>query len=159
MKKMLSLLNKKNIIPLFTKISAVSGILLLLILLFGSSGCVTTVSTPQLYNVHWRPVGEAPENVFLIFTADKRRVVGCCGSNRFFGPVKIEKNTISVGMLGATRMATPHAQYERKFLNDLQSAKTYRFESDGTLTLVDIDGALCMRLKADPQSIEKKVKK
>ena len=77
----------------------------------------------------------------------------------FFGPVNIKGNTITVGMLGATRMATPHAQYEQNFLSDLQSAKTYRFESDGTLTLIDVDGMPCMRLKADLQSTPKKVKK
>ena len=159
MKKMLSLLNKKNIMPLFTKISAVYGVFALVILLLGSSGCVTAGKTAQLYNVYWRPVGKVPENVYLVFTEDKRRVVGCCGKNMFFGPVNIKGNTITVGMLGATRMATPHAQYEQNFLSDLQSAKTYRFESDGTLTLIDVDGMPCMRLKADLQSTPKKVKK
>jgi heat shock protein HslJ len=157
MKKMHSLLNKKNIQPFFEKISAAAGILFLFVLLPVLSGCHST--QPQLYNVHWRPVGQAPEKVFLIFTSDKRRIIGCSGGNRFFGPVKIEKNTISVGMLGATRMATPYAQYEQKFLHDLQSAKTYRFESDGTLTLIDIDGEPCMRLKAVPQPIEQRDEK
>ena len=87
--------------------------------------------------------------VFLLFTSDKRRVVGCCGSNRFFGPATIQKDgSLSIGMLGATRMATPFFQYEKKFLEDLQAARRYRFEQDGTLLLLDIDGAVCMRLQA-----------
>ena len=141
MKKIASLLFKKNIF------SGFSMLFLLTALLF-VQGCFS-ISEPQIYNVHWKPVENAPEGVFLLFTSDKRRVVGCCGSNRFFGPATLGNDgSISVGMLGATRMATPHFQYERKFLDDLQAAKRYRFESDGTLVFLDIDGSVCMRLKA-----------
>ena len=112
-------------------------------------GCIST--GPDLYNVHWKPVGTAPEEVFLLFTADRRRVVGCCGSNRFFGPVTFGSgDQISVGMLGATRMASPHYRYEQKFLDNLQAAKKYRFEKNGELTLLDVDGEICLRLKAVP---------
>lgn len=115
-----------------------------------AAGCISS-QQPELFNVQWKPVGEAPEGVYLLFTSDKRRVVGCCGSNRFFGPVKVEDGQkLSIGMLGATRMATPHIRYEQKFLDDLQAVKSYRFESDGTLTLLDVDKVPCMRLKSLP---------
>ena len=112
-------------------------------------GCQSVA--PALYNVHWKPVGNVPEGVFLLFTADQRRVVGCCGSNRFFGPVSFgEKGKISVGMLGATRMASPHYRFEQKFLDNLQAAKSYRFEKNGMLTLLDTDGEICLQLRAVP---------
>ena len=141
MKKTAFLLFKKNIFPGFS-------VLFLFIVLIFTQGC-KTLSEQQLYNVHWKPVEKAPENVFLLFTSDKRRVVGCCGENRFFGPATIGKDgNLSIGMLGVTRMASPHFQYEQKFLENLQAAKSYRFEPDGTLSFLDIDGSVCMRLRA-----------
>ena len=149
MKKIASLLFKMNIFSGFS-------VLFLFIALLFAQGC-RTLPEEQLYNVHWKPVEKAPESVFLLFTSDKRRVVGCCGSNRFFGPAAIEKDgKISIGMLGATRMATPHFQYEQKFLENLRAAKSYRFEPDGTLIFLDIDGSVCMRLKAVPQAAGEK---
>ena len=118
-------------------------------------GCASPVKR-DFFNVHWKPVEQAPDTVFVLFTADKRRVVGCCGANRFFGPVKVKDNQkIEIGMLGATRMASPHLRYEQKFLDNLQSAKSYRFESDGTLTLLDVDNNPCMQLKAEKKSPQK----
>ena len=146
MKKTAFLLFKKNIFSGFF-------ILFLFIALIFAQGC-RTFPEQQLYNVYWKPVEKAPEGVFLLFTSDKRRVVGCCGANRFFGPVTINKDgTLSIGMLGATRMASPHMQYEQKFLENLQAAKRYRFEQDGTLSFSDIDGSVCMRLQAVPPKV------
>jgi heat shock protein HslJ len=143
MKKTAFLLFKKNIFSGFS-------LLFLFIALIFTQGC-HTFPGEQLYNVHWKPVEKAPESVFLLFTSDKRRVVGCCGANRFFGPAKIGKDgTLSIGMLGATRMMSPHFRYEQKFLENLQAAKSYRFEPDGTLLFLDIDGSVCMRLRAVP---------
>lgn len=117
------------------------------LLLWVFPGCVSS-SRPPLVNTVWKPVGKAPEGVHLIFTPDKRRVVGCCGSNRFFGPVKFEgKNQISIGMLGATRMATPLYRYEQKFLDDLKAASLWHIDDTGALILKDIDGRVCMRLE------------
>lgn len=114
-----------------------------------SAGCA---GTEDIVGIRWRPVdGNAPEGVFLFFTPDRRRVVGCCGSNRFFGPVRFEGgNGLFIGMLGASRMATPHYRYEQKFLDDLQAARSYRFGDDGYLVLSDIDGEPCLKLKKEP---------
>lgn len=143
MKKTAFLLFKKNIFSGFF-------VLFLFIALIFTQGC-RTFPEKQLYNVYWKPVEKAPAGVFLLFTSDKRRVVGCCGANRFFGPATVKNDgTLSIGMLGATRMATPHFRYEQKFLEDLRAAKRYRFENDGTLLFLDIDGNVCMRLQAVP---------
>jgi len=117
--------------------------------LLTSAGCA---GSEEIVNVRWRPVEErTPEGVFLLFTSDRRRVVGCCGSNRFFGPVRFEGgNGLFIGMLGASRMATPHHKYEQKFLDDLQAARSYRFDDDGFLVLSDIDGEPCLKLKKEP---------
>ena len=138
-----------------------AGIKLLFALLFLTvlsivfQGCASHAKR-DFFNVHWKPVEQAPDTVFVLFTADKRRVVGCCGANRFFGPLEVKDNQkIEVGMLGATRMASPHVRYEQKFLDNLQSAKSYRFESNGTLTLLDVDNKPCMQLKAEKKSPQK----
>jgi heat shock protein HslJ len=119
------------------------------ILLF--AGCA---GTEEVVGVRWRPAADnTPEGVFLLFTPDRRRVVGCCGTNRFFGAVRFEgRGGLFIGMLGASRMATPHVRYEQKFLDDLQAARSYRFDSDGFLVLSDIDGEPCLKLKKEPET-------
>ena len=114
-----------------------------------SAGCA---GPEDIVNIRWRPVEDrTPEGVFLLFTPDRRRVVGCCGSNRFFGPVRFEgRRGLFIGMLGASRMATPHHKYEQKFLDDLQAARSYRVDDDGFLVLADIDGEPCLKLKKEP---------
>ena len=112
-----------------------------------SAGCA---GPDAVTNIRWRPVEGAPEDVFLLFTPDRRRVVGCCGTNRFFGPARFEGNgRLSVGMLGATRMATPHLRYEQKFLDDLQAVRSCRIDGDGHLVLLDIDGEPCLKLRKE----------
>ena len=111
-----------------------------------SGGCITA-GQPELFNVEWKPAGSVPERAFLIFTPDRKRVVGCAADNRFFGPVQFqEPDRLSVGMLGSTRMASPNYRFEQKFLENLQAAKRYRFESRDELVLLDIDGEPCLRL-------------
>ena len=114
------------------------------------SGCITA-DEPVLFNVEWKPADPAPERAFLIFTADRRRVVGCAADNRFFGPVRFqEPDKLSVGMLGSTRMASPNYRFEQKFMENLQAAKRFRFESKDELILLDIDGEPCLRLHRKP---------
>ncbi|MBQ7206985.1 MAG: META domain-containing protein [Lentisphaeria bacterium] len=118
--------------------------------LLAAAGCA---GPDAVVNIRWRPVDGAPEGVFLLFTPDRRRVVGCCGTNRFFGPASFGPDgQLSVGMLGATRMATPHLRYEQKFLDDLQAVKSCRIDADGHLILLDIDGEVCMKLKKEPST-------
>lgn len=111
-------------------------------------GC-TAPKTPGLAGSVWQPTEkDTPESVFVEFTEDNRRVVGCCGTNRFFGPVEYAPgNRIRIGMLGATRMASPLNRYENIFLDNLQSAKSYSFDRYGNLIFRDIDGSVCLKLK------------
>ena len=151
MKKISALLTQNR----FAGRKLLFSLLFLTVLSLAFHGCASPVKR-DFFNVHWKPAEQAPDSVFVLFTADKRRVVGCCGANRFFGPVKVKDNQkIEIGMLGATRMASPHLRYEQKFLDNLQSAKSYRFESDGTLTLLDVDNNPCMQLKAEKKSPQK----
>ena len=119
-----------------------------LIILF-VSGCVSA-PPEEIFEVRWKPLGKAPQGVYLLFTSDRRRVVGCCAANRFFGPVSFGNNgKMEVGMLGATRMATPDFRYEQNFLDDLQAARSWHLEKNNVLVLKDIDGNICMKLVAE----------
>lgn len=145
MKNFRSLLKNKALLPARLSGTGAAGLLLLFL-----CGCVS--GAVPLFGTVWKPVDKAPEGVHLIFTADKRRVVGCCGSNRFFGPVKFEKEgRLSIGMLGATRMASPHYRYEQKFLDDLKAAHFWKIDDTGALVLKDVDGKVCMRLEPVPE--------
>ena len=82
-----------------------------------------------------------------------KQASNCLKISSLFISFPINTSLLSIGMLGATRMASPHMQYEQKFLENLQAAKRYRFEQDGTLSLSDIDGSICMRLQAVPPKV------
>lgn len=66
---------------------------------------------------------------------------GTSGCNRFFGPYKVDGNSISIGPLGTTLMACPEPLMEQEFgfTSSLQSAATYEISGD-TLTLSDAAG-------------------
>jgi len=94
----------------------------------------------------WRPtqIGEQelPDNgdIFVRFEADGR-LSGHGGCNRFFGSYEITADRISIGPLGATRMACPGPvmDLEMAFLQALE--QTSGFARDGTrLVLTDEQG-------------------
>lgn len=68
----------------------------------------------------------------ISFDADGR-VSGSGGCNRYFGPVTIQENMITFGVLGSTRRACPPAlmDQEQKFFNALAASRSYRFEEPG----------------------------
>ncbi len=61
---------------------------------------------------------------------EAEKVSGNGSCNRFFGPVKIEGNLITLGPLGSTRMACPEAvmNQETKYLNALQAAERFEWQ-------------------------------
>jgi heat shock protein HslJ len=63
---------------------------------------------------------------------EEGRAAGNGSCNRFFGPVRIERESISFGALGSTRMACaePVGNQEAKYLEALQGAE--RFALDGS---------------------------
>jgi heat shock protein HslJ len=108
----------------------------------------------ELTGKNWRPVivGDdtmpAEHSAFIHFAVDGS-INGNTGCNNFFGTLTSTDDGISMGEVGATRMACPPEimQRETDFLEALQA--TSQFELSGnTLKLLDGDGEILMELIA-----------
>src|SRR5215471_10474506 len=83
------------------------------------------------------PDGLAPN---LTLNADKKKVTGFAGINRFFGGYKLDGDKLSFGMLGSTRMAGPPEAMEAEtaFLKMLGEVNGWKI-ADNTLQLLHDD--------------------
>ena len=118
-----------------------STIIILAMLLTGG-----TVLADGLAGSEWRPVqlGEQAvaetASLFVRFEAEGQ-VAGHGGCNRFFGSYQITEGRISIGPLGATRMACPEPDMnlETEFFQALEQARG--FSRDGArLVFTDEQG-------------------
>ena len=107
---------------------------------------VRTALACGLVGSEWRPVQIGEQalqdsgNIFVRFEAEGR-LSGHGGCNRFFGSYEITDDRVSVGPLGATRMACPGPvmELEMAFMSALEQAGG--FTRDGTrLVLTDKQG-------------------
>jgi putative lipoprotein len=100
----------------------------------------------ELAGSEWRPTQLASSampsqsKLFVQFKVDGK-LTGHGGCNRFFGQYKITANDITIGPVGATRMACPKPvmDMELAFFAALESAKTYRRDK-ANLVLIDATG-------------------
>jgi heat shock protein HslJ len=105
-----------------------------------------TVLADGLAGSEWRPVqlGEHAvadtESLFVRFEAEGH-VAGHGGCNRFFGSYQITGEQISIGPLGATRMACPEPvmDLEMTFFSALEQARGFSRDR-ARLVLVDEQG-------------------
>ena len=81
---------------------------------------------------------QLPQQAPTFVLTDTNMVYGFAGCNRFFGRYSTERNMISFGLQGATRMACPDLEFEQKFLKMLNLMTTYCIE-DKELRLTDQD--------------------
>lgn len=85
-------------------------------------------------------VGVLPDTkITLTFESGEMR--GSAGCNSYFGPVEIDGNEMTVGLLGATQMMCPEPIMEQEgaYLAALQSAASYRIQGD-RLEIADSSG-------------------
>jgi heat shock protein HslJ len=86
----------------------------------------------------------------LSFDAEKKRVSGFSGVNRFFGGYKLEGETLTFDALAGTMMAGPQEEMdaERAFLAALAGVDQWRI-ADGALELLH-DGHVVVRFASKP---------
>lgn len=106
----------------------------------------------SMTGIEWRPIllgGEevaADSGMFVAFEVDGS-IKGHGGCNNFFGSLQTTEGEISVGELGATRMACPPQIMDREmaFMNALQS--TIQFEMGAnSLQMLGADNVLLAEL-------------
>jgi heat shock protein HslJ len=100
----------------------------------------------NLAGSEWRPsrIGTSaisPEARLFVQFKSAGQLAGHGGCNRFFGQYKISGNAISIGPVGATRMACaePLMTLEMAFFSALEGAKTFRRDKT-KLVLFDASG-------------------
>ena len=100
----------------------------------------------NLAGSEWRPsrIGTSavsPEARLFVQFKGAGQLAGHGGCNRFFGQYKISGNEISIGPVGATRMACaePVMALEMAFFSALERAKSFRRDKT-TLVLFDASG-------------------
>ena len=88
----------------------------------------------------------APGVIATLLIEDDGKVSGNAGCNGFFGSAIIDKNAISFGNLGTTRMACPEPAMgqEDRMLAALDSTRGYRLDAQ-ELVLLDADGNPVLR--------------
>ncbi len=71
-----------------------------------------------------------PDAAVTLEFPDSGRVIGRASCNRYFGDARLDGTAISLGALGATRMACADAvnQQETEYLRLLQAAERYEFD-------------------------------
>lgn len=125
------------------------ALLAALLVLIGSQ---TMAGTQQLAGSEWRPLEIAGElipadaSMFIRFEADGK-VRGHGGCNALFGAYKIDKVTLRIGPLAATRKACQSEvmSKEGRFVAALEKSRIYLRDA-AKLTLKDAQGVTTMRL-------------
>ena len=104
-------------------------------LMFAAAGCSTARTKPpaitpgELADTLWKPSGSPPA-AYVEFTADNR-VLGCAGTNRYFGPVTYAPGKrVNLGPLATTRAKSPYEKYERSFFSAMEETRGYVLEED-----------------------------
>ena len=101
-------------------------------------------------SINDKPVIE-PGGVTLTFSDE--RVTGRSGCNTYFGAAEHKDGILTIGSIGATKMACLRdglMQQESEFLNTLQAAQNYAVESD-RLTLTGPAGGVLVFAGAPTQ--------
>lgn len=109
----------------------------------------------MILNSDWRVIEIAGEPVAdgveptLAIDADGG-ISGSGGCNRYFGSATIEGEQITMGGIGATRMACPEPAMgeEQRYLKALDAVASWQLDAD-QLTLADETGTVLVRLERD----------
>jgi heat shock protein HslJ len=112
----------------------------------------------ELTATNWRPVTvddeavPADSGMFVFFEVDGS-IRGHGGCNRFFGSLELTDDGLSIGPLGATRMACPEPIMEREiaFMSALQSMSDFAIGDFG-LRIIDDQGSIVAELVAATQN-------
>jgi len=129
-------------------------ILLVGIVLFISilvSGCGTETTTIDFEGTSWKldsylsslnnlvsPIA----NTKMTLEFKDGRISGSSGCNSFFAKYTVEKNSLSFGLIGATKMNCTNQgvmQQEQTYFERLESVKSYKIQGN-KLSLIDGDG-------------------
>ena len=106
----------------------------------------------SLLNTYWKlinlegqraPLGAGEREVHIVFSSEGDGVHGFSGCNRFTGAFRQDGNDLDFGPIAATRMACVMGMdLERRFLDALSSARSFRISGDSLTLFGPEDSAL-----------------
>lgn len=91
-------------------------------------------------NVNGTEVDPGQEPAVLLFT-DSVNVGGSSGCNRIIGNYELKDDTLTVNIIGTTRMACPDMEFESKYLGIMQNPMSVRIEDDGSRMVLENSAA------------------
>lgn len=71
----------------------------------------------------------------ISFHPEENKITGFAGCNRYFGSYEISNDSLSIGIIGATKMACNHLDIEQRFLSAIGEQKFQWSIEDETLVL------------------------
>lgn len=116
---------------------------LALLSLTALAACITPALSDEIAGIDWHLVGlegqEVPWEASLRFDGDK--VSGKAPCNRYFGTNTVALPALSLGMMGATKMACPDLAAEDAFFAALQAMQRVELDQ-GHLYLIGPEGRI-----------------
>jgi putative lipoprotein len=111
----------------------------------------------SLVNTYWKlihfdgaraPLGAGEREVHVVFRSEDNGIHGFSGCNRFTGTFRQDGDRLEFGSIAATQMACAEAmELERRFLDELSSARFFRISGD-SLTLFGVEGVALLDFHA-----------
>ena len=116
----------------------------LLVMLVGC-GAKKSVTPDDLMDKEWTLTScningtkiETGEQPVVLFFADSVNVGGSSGCNRIIGNYELTNDTLTINIMGTTRMACPDMEFESKYLNMMQNPMYVRIENDGSKMVLE----------------------
>lgn len=120
---------------------------------------MTQKRTPaaSLSGLQWRPIAVLADSIpdtsgMFVKFGDDGSITGHGGCNGFFGSFETTESGISIGPLGATRMACPEPKMQREsaFFDAMHKTTSYD-RGDGQMKFLDSDGNVLAEFTLDTQ--------
>lgn len=120
----------------------------LLVMLVGC-GARKGVTTDDIVNKEWTLKScnveganmETGQQPVVLFFTDSVNVGGSAGCNRIIGNYELKNDTLTINIIGTTRMACPEMDFEARYLNIMQNPMSVKIENDGSRMILENDKA------------------
>lgn len=110
--------------------------------------------TLKTCNVAGADIATGMEPVVLFFN-DSVNVGGSAGCNRIIGNYQLKNDSLTINIIGTTRMACPDMEFESRYLNMMRNPMAVKIENDGNTMILENSAAglnLTYELPAAPES-------
>lgn len=117
---------------------------LILVMLVGC-GAKKSVTPDDLMDKEWTLTScnvngteiETGDQPVVLFFADSVNVGGSSGCNRIIGNYELANDTLTINIMGTTRMACPDMEFESEYLGIMQNPMSVKIEDEGSRMILE----------------------